>query len=90
MKLFLKNLFASSKSIKENIFSLNSMMQTKKYLIASVIGITVFAVIAVVSFSSTGFFSKAFSKTVQPNQVYQENVLIRKFYIIPIHYHIPP
>lgn len=66
------------------------MMQTKKYLIASVIGITVFAVIAGISLSSTGFFSKAFSKTVQPNQVYQENVSIRKFYNLTIRFRTSP
>jgi hypothetical protein len=66
------------------------MIETKKYLIASVIGIALFSVIAGVSFSQTGFFSKAFSKTVQPNQVYQENVSIRKFYNLTIRFRTSP
>jgi hypothetical protein len=66
------------------------MILEKKYLIASIIGIAIFSVIAVVSFSTTGFFSKAFSKTVQPNQVYQENVSIRKFYNLTIRFRTSP
>jgi hypothetical protein len=62
------------------------MLQIKKYLIASVIGIAVFTVIAGVSFSQTGFFSKAFSKTVQPNQVYTQNVSIRKYYNLTVRF----
>jgi len=66
------------------------MIQAKKYLIASIIGITVFAVIAVVSFSTTGLFSKAFSKTVQPNQVYEQNVSIRKYFNLTIRFRTSP
>ena len=66
------------------------MMQTKKYLIISAIGISVFAVVATVSFSQTGFFSKAFSKTVQPNQAYQENVSIRKYFNLTIRLRTSP
>ena len=65
-------------------------MQTKKYLIASIVGIALFAIVAGVSLSSTGFFSKAFSKTVQPNQVYEQNVSIRKYFNTTIRFRTSP
>lgn len=66
------------------------MMQAKKYLIAAVIGIALFSIVAGVSLSQTGFFSKAFSKTVQPNQVYLENVSIRKYYNLTLRFRTSP
>lgn len=66
------------------------MIQAKKYLIATVIGIGLFSVIAGISLSQTGFFSKAFSKTVQPNQIYEQNVSIRKYYNLTIRFRTSP
>jgi len=66
------------------------MMQAKKYLIASAIGIVLFSVVAGISLSQTGYFSKAFSKTVQPNQVYQQNVSIRKYYNLTVRFRTSP
>lgn len=66
------------------------MIAAKKYLIASIIGLALFSVVAGISLSQTGYFSKAFSKTVQPNQVYQENVSIRKYYNVTIRFRTSP
>lgn len=66
------------------------MIMAKKYLIASVIGVVLFSVIAGITLSQTGAFSKAFSKTVQPNQMYEQNVSIRKFYNVTIRFRTSP
>lgn len=66
------------------------MIPAKKYLIASIIGIALFSVVAGISLSQTGYFSKAFSKTVQPNQVYEQNVSIRKYYNLTIRFRTSP
>jgi hypothetical protein len=66
------------------------MILEKKYLIAAVIGIALFASVAGLTLSQTGFFSKAFSKTVQPNQIYEQNVSIRKFYNLTIRFRTSP
>jgi len=90
VKLFVRKLFPSSKSIKEIIFAIRFMIQTRKYLIASVIGVILFSVAAGITFSQTGFFSKAFSKTVQPNHVYEQNVSIRKYYNLTVRFRTSP
>lgn len=66
------------------------MMQAKKYLIAAVVGVALFSIVAGMSLSQTGYFSKAFSKTVQPNQVYVENVSIRKYFNLTIRFRTSP
>lgn len=66
------------------------MIPAKKYLIASIIGVVLFSVAAGITFSQTGLFSKAFSKTVQPNQVYEQNVSIRKFFNLTVRFRTSP
>lgn len=62
------------------------MVPAKKYLIASIVGIVLFSIVAGISLSQTGYFSKAFSKTIQPNQMYQQNVSIRKYYNLTVRF----
>lgn len=65
------------------------MNKIKIVLLVSVF-LALVSLTAVYSSGITGFFSKAFSKTLYPNQVIEQNITIRKYFIIPIHYHIPP
>jgi hypothetical protein len=66
------------------------MIPAKKYLIASIIGLALFSVVAGISLSQTGYFSKAFSKTVQANQIYEQNVSIRKYYNATVRFRTSP
>ena len=66
------------------------MIAAKKYLIASIIGISLFASVAGLTLSQTGFFSKAFSKTVESNQVYEQNISIRKYFNVTVRFRTSP
>lgn len=62
----------------------------KKILMSAIISLVLISALAVYSFSSTGLFSKAFTKTVYPNQMIEENITIRKFYNLTIRFRTSP
>jgi len=57
----------------------------KKYILAIVI-IAAIVSLAVSSYSLTGFFSKAFDKTLSPGEYYERNITIRKYYNLTIRF----
>lgn len=57
----------------------------KKILIGIVIAVTI-GVMAVGSYSISGFFTKAYDKTLSPGEIYEKNITIRNFYNLTIRF----
>jgi hypothetical protein len=62
----------------------------KKILLFVTIFFAAISVTAIYSYGMTGFFSKAFSKTVYPNQVIEENITIRKYFNLTVRFRTSP
>lgn len=62
----------------------------KKIFALASISLILFAVLAVYGTSTTGFFSKAFSKTVTPNQIIEQNITIKKYFNLTIRFRTSP
>lgn len=58
----------------------------KKYILAAIIVAVVATSLAVSSYSLTGFFSKAFDKSLSPGEHYEKNITVRKYYNLTIRF----
>jgi len=74
----------------ENKVTGTRMSLTVKVAVFVAVIASVAIVLGVFSYASTGQLTKVFSKTVLPGQTIENNITVRKYYIIPIHYHILP
>lgn len=61
-------------------------MNKKKILLVCLITSSLIVLMSAYSFSSSGFLSKAFTKTIYPDQTLEQNITIRKFYNMTIRF----
>lgn len=65
-------------------------MNKIKMAIAVSVFLTIVLLTAIYSSGMTGYFSKAFSKTVYPNQVIEQNITVRKYFNLTVRFRTTP
>ena len=65
------------------------MNKIKIAIVASVF-LAIVSLTAIYSSGMTGFFSKAFSKTVYPNQVIEQNITVKKYFNLTVRFRTSP